>query len=199
MALYCHCGRQAVVQVPDGPPFCMECYNGYQRNALEGAKLSFALLNYLNDEMADMWGLPTGPRIEIPQPTYIGSAPVTMNTTNNIRVEPGSRVGQINAGAIVYLNRAVSGFDKAGFHDLASAVHSFSQLVVEGKDLSPDAQKQVLDMLQGLIQELCKKTEDRNVSMLRLAFQNIGPLVTVSTTIAAHWEKLKAMLEPWIR
>jgi hypothetical protein len=177
----------------------MECYNGYQKNALEGVRLSFALMNYLNDEMADMVGLPTGPRIEIPQPTYIGSAPVTMNTTNNIRVEPGSHVGQINAGAIVYLNRAVSGFNKAGFHDLASAVQSFSQSVLEGKDLSAGAQKQVLDMLQGLIQELYKKTEDRNVSMLKLAFQNIGPLVTASTAIAAHWDKLKALLEPLIR
>jgi hypothetical protein len=199
MPLYCHCGRQAVVQVPNGPPFCMECYNGYQRNAIEGVKLSFALMNFLNDEMADMCGLPAGPRIELPQPTYIRSGPVTMNTTNNIRVEPGSQVGQINAGAIVYLNRALSNFDKAGLHELASAVQSFSQSVLEAKDLSGSAQKQVLDMLQGLIQELCRKTGDRNVSMLRLAFQNIGPLVTVSTTIAAHWEKLKAILEPWIK
>jgi hypothetical protein len=155
-------------------------------------------MNYLNDEMADMWGLPAGPRIEIPQPTYIGNAPMTINTTNNIRVEPGSQVGQINAGAIIYLDHAVSSFNDAGRHDLASAVQSFTQSVLEERDLSVSAQKQVLDMLQGLIGELRKKTADRNTSMLRLAFQSIGPLVTASTAIAAHWDKLKAILEPLI-
>jgi len=74
MPLYCHCGRQAVAQVPNGPPFCMECYNGYQRNAIEGVKLSFALMNFLNDEMADMCGLPAGPRIELPHQPILEAA-----------------------------------------------------------------------------------------------------------------------------
>jgi hypothetical protein len=160
-----------------------------------------SMINYLQDEMDDMFGLPRrGPRIQPPpQPMYIRNAPMTMNTTNNIRVESGSQVGQINAGAIVYLDRAVTTFNNAGLHDMASALQSFAQAVVESAELTSESQKEVLDLLRGLIHELAKKPADRNASMFKLALQNIGPLVTVSTAVAAHWDKLKLLFESLVR
>src|SRR5947209_7894649 len=96
----------------------MECWATYQRTIQENQRLSFAFLNHLEDEMASMMGLPRrGSRIQIPLPTYIESAPVTMNTTNNIRVEPGSLVGQINAGSLVYLDHAVTTFNSHGLKE----------------------------------------------------------------------------------
>ena len=153
----------------------------------------FAFLNYLNDEMSYTVGLaPTGPRIEIPaRPTYIGNA--TMNTTNNIRVEPGSQVGQINAGALVYLNKAVTAFNGAGFAALASALRDFTQQVVDSQELGAQSQKQILDSLKFLMEELPKK--ERNTSIFKLALQNIGTLVTAGKAITQHWDKLKQVLE----
>jgi hypothetical protein len=91
----------------------MGCWNTYQSNIRESLRLSMSWINYLNDEMYDMFGFSTRrPRLQLPpQPTYIQSAPMTLNTTNNIRVESGSQVGQISAGAIVYLDRAVTTFN----------------------------------------------------------------------------------------
>jgi hypothetical protein len=158
-------------------------------------------INYLNDEMDDMFGFATRrPRLELPpQPTYIRHAPTTLNTTNNIRVESGSQVGQINAGAIVYLDRAVTTLNQAGRYDFASALQSFTQAVVEGRDdLTAESQKEVLDLLRGLIQELGKKPAERNGSIFRLALQSIGPLVAASTAITAHWDKLKVLFEALI-
>jgi hypothetical protein len=83
----------------------MECYGIFSRSAAEQQRLAMSMINYLHDEMAFMVGLPSsGPKIQIPMPTYVANAPLTMHTTNNIHVESGSQVGQINAGAIVYLN-----------------------------------------------------------------------------------------------
>jgi len=175
----------------------MQCYGIFQNAQQENLRNMFAFLNYLQDEMTFVTGLPSmGPRIEIPaRPTYIGNA--TMNTTNNIRVEPGSQVGQINAGALVYLNMAVTTFNNVGLAELASALRDFTQQIVDSRELSAQNQKQILDSLKYLIEELHKK--DRNASMFKLALQSIGPLVTGVNTIAEHWDKLRHLLENLVK
>src|SRR5579864_7086934 len=114
----CSCGRRADIRAgEDGPPMCVPCWNAFQQNLHQSQMMNFAMLNYLQDEMAWMAGLPmrNQPRIRIPQPTYLTGA-VNMNTTNNIKVESGSQVGQINAGAIVFLDHCVTALnDVQGF------------------------------------------------------------------------------------
>jgi hypothetical protein len=159
-----------------------------------------SMINLLHDEAAFVVGLPPmGPRIQIPMPTYIANAPLTMNTTNNIRVESGSHVGQINAGAIVYLNSAVTTFNGAGMKDLAAALQTFTQQVVDSKELSADAQKEILDLLRALVEQVQKAKEDRNPTIWNLALKTIGTLVTVGNAIAPHWEKLKQLIEQLFR
>ena len=121
----------------------MGCWVNFQRANQENMRFAYAMINHLQDEMAFAVGLePIGPRIQIPQNTYVANAPVTMNTTNNIRVEAGSQVGQINAGSINYLNRAVSELNLAGAGVLASALQSFTQAVVDSKELEVESQRQ---------------------------------------------------------
>jgi len=174
----------------------MECWGIYQHNLRENQKLTFSFLNYLQDEMAFMAGLPSlGPKIKIPQP----NVPVTMNTTNNIRVGPGSQVGQINAGALVYLNNVVTALKDGEGAAFASALQTFTQQVVDSQQLSSDSQKEILDLLRCLIEEGRKKQENRNLSVLKLAFQNIGSLVTVAQELSTHWDKLKSLFEVALR
>jgi len=174
----------------------MECWATFQRTMNETQRLNYAMLNYLSEEMEYVAGLrSTPPRLQVPVPNYIKSAPVTMNTTNNIHVEAGSQVGQINAGAIVYLNKAVSTFSAAGLKDLAAGLQGFSQQVVDSKELSAAAQTEILDLLRALVEQLPKKKEERNYSLFKLSLQTIGTLVTATTAIAPHWEKLKHLFE----
>jgi hypothetical protein len=132
-------------------------------------------------------------------PTYVANAPLTMNTTNNIHVESGSQVGQINAGAIVYLNSAVTTFNGAGLKDFATALQTFTQQVVDAKDLLPDVQKEILDLLRALVEQAHIKKEGRNPSIVKLALQSIGPLVKAGSAIATHWETLKQFFEHLFR
>src|SRR4051812_21728131 len=102
---HCSCGNPAVGRIKDGPFVCMPCLNEYQRNLNQAQLSNMAMMNYLGEEMAWLAGLSgTAPTIRIPQPNYL-TGPVNMNTTNNIRVEAGSQVGQINAGAINLIDR----------------------------------------------------------------------------------------------
>ncbi len=137
-----------------------------------------------------MAGLPRiGPRIQIPLPTHIKNARVNINTTNNIRVQPGSQVGQINAGALVYLNRAVTNFNSMGNRKFAAALQDFTQGVVDSKELPPESQRQVLDLLQALVEQTAKPKEQRNGSKAKLVFQNMSGLVSAATFLSAHWER----------
>lgn len=181
---------------------CIPCWNAFQQNLHQSQMANFAMLNYLQDQMAWMAGLPMRdqPRIRVPQPTYLTGS-VNMNTTNNIKVESGSQVGQINAGAIVFLDQCVTALnDVQGFQQLAAELRDFTQQVVDSKELSADAQKQVLDLLKYFMEELTKgQDKTKNTSMLKLALQNIGPLVTAANAVASHWDKLKTMLEHFLK
>ena len=168
----------------------------YQRTIQENQRLSFAFMNYLQDEMAFVAGLPSlGPRIQVPVPTYIKNAPITMNTTNNIRVESGSQVGQINAGAIVYLDRAVSNFSSAGLGQLATALQSFTQQIVDSQELTAASQREILDLLKAIVEQTHKPKQERNFSVIKLALQSIGTLLNVAKAVGPHWEKLKQFFE----
>ena len=59
--------------------------------------------------------------------------------------------------------------------------------------------KEILDLLRCLIEEGRKKQENRNLSVLKLAFQNIGSLVTVAQELSTHWDKLKSLFEVALR
>jgi hypothetical protein len=178
----------------------MECWATYQRTIQENQRLSFSFLNFLQDEMAFVAGLPSiGPRIQVPVPTYIKNAPITMKTTNNIHVESGSQVGQINAGALVYIDRAVTTFNGVGGHEFAAALQAFTQATIDNKELSTDAQREILNLLRALVEQVSKAKEERNASVARLAINNIGALVNAATALGTHWEKLKTFLEHLVR
>jgi hypothetical protein len=139
----------------------------------------FSMINYSQDAMV---GLPRiGPRLQI--------APVTIQTTNNIQV------GQINAGSIVYLDNAVSAFSGAGMKEVSEALQAFTQAVVDSKQIDATSQKEILNLLQGIVEQFTKKKEERNPTIVKLAIQGIGTLVTAASLVASHWEKLKHFLE----
>jgi hypothetical protein len=120
---------------------------------------------------------------------------MTLNTTNNIHVASGSQVGQINAGAIIFVDQVVSSLNNSGHAELAALLQSFTQQVADSKELALETQKQVFDMLRAVLEQLGADKGKRNTSVLHWGMQNIGPLVTASTAIAQHWDKLKAAIE----
>src|SRR5258706_1025851 len=192
--MQCHCGRPAIFRMPRGGPLvCMECWAIFQRTNQENMRLALAMRDHLEDEMADMVGLPRlTPRIQIP-------VPVTMNTTNNIHVESGSQVGQINAGSIVYLDRTVSEFKSGGAGQIATAMQTFTQAVIDSREIDVASQSQILDLLRAVIEELNQSNDGRNASVLKLALQTITGLTSVATTLASHWDKLKQIFESLVR
>ncbi len=191
--MLCYCGRPAAVQLNDGAILCLEHYNQRVQQMMQMMPFLFSMINYAQDQTADIVGLPrTGPRLQIPSPpTFVRSAPVTMNTTNNIHVESGSQVGQINAASIVYLDKAVSAFTGAGMKEIGDALQSFTQSVVDSKQIDAATQKEVLSLVQGIVEQFTKKKEERNPSIVKLAIQGIGTMVSAATLIAPHWGKLK--------
>ncbi len=190
------CGREAIVQLPGGQLLCAYCWSVVQQNNLAAMHAGMAMINYYGDLMADMVGLPrTGPHIRIPTPTILQGGPINLGTINNIRVERGSQVGQINAGAIVTIDRAVSIFNKGGQAELAQALQGFTQAVLDNNEIGRDAQKQVLDSLQYLITETEKQATARNKSVFRTVLDSIQTVVGTFGTLAELWRSLRHLFE----
>jgi hypothetical protein len=182
----------------DGANLCLDHFNQQREQSLAMLPFLFSMINYAHDSAAAVVGLPRiGPRLQIPAPpTIVRSAPVTMNTTtNNIHVESGSQVGQINAGSIVYIDKAVSAFSGVGMKDVGEALQAFTQSVVDSKQVDAATQKEVLSLVQGIVEQYTKKPEDRNPSIVKMAIQGIGTMVSAANLIAPHWDKLKQFFE----
>ena len=67
-------------------------------------------------------------------------------------------------------------FNGAGQEAFAKALQTFAQQVVDSKDLSSEKQKEILDLLRALVEQVPKKKEDRNTAIWNLGLKTIGSL-----------------------
>ena len=189
------CGRKALYQV-EGHNLCLFCWNTVQQAHINMLNQLNAMQNYHMDLMADMVGLPRmGPYVETPQPTYIQQANTNLNTTNNIRVESGSQVGVISAGALSYVDKAVTVFNKSGNQDLAKELREFAQAVVDSTEVAVETQRKILESLQFIISESAKQKSQRNTSVLGTVLDNLRSMLGTVERLGMMWEKLKPLLE----
>ena len=196
MARCSQCGTPAVYEL-EGHPLCVRCMDTIQQ--IHNTKLNQlnAMANYYSDLMAETVGLPRmGPYIETPQPTtVIQQGPTNLNTINNIRVESGSQVGQISAGAIVSVDHAVTVFAQKGNEELAKHLSEFTQAVLDSKELNLETQRKILDSLQFIISEVAKQKGQRNPSVVATVLDSLKSLVGSVERIGLLYEKLRPLLD----
>ena len=156
-----------------------------------------SMANYYSDLMSDMVGLPRmGPYIDTPQPTtVIQQGPTNLNTINNIKVESGSQVGQLSAGAIVYVDRAVTVFGQIGNEELAKSLRGFTQAVVDSNELNIETQRKILESLQFIISEFAKQKDQRNPSVVEAVLDNLKSLVGSVERLGVLYGNLRPLID----
>ena len=117
-----------------------------------------------------------------------------MNTTNNIKVESGSTVGQINAGAINVLDNVVTNLSQTGHEDFGAALQQFTQAVINSAELSAETQKETLDTLRAVVEE-AYKGKTGNASLFKLGLKTISTLVSAAHVLHPAWEHLRPFFE----
>jgi hypothetical protein len=64
--------------------------------------------------------------------------------------------------------------------EVSEALQTFTQAVVDSKEIDAASQKEVLNLLQGIVEQFTKRKEDRNPSIVKLALQGIGTIVSAA-------------------
>jgi len=180
------CGRPAIVQTESGLSLCLYCYDLLQK-VIERQNRMLAEHKYrLLQEMemtAGMPGLFTS-HISPPSPP----PPVL-----NLRISDNV-AGMINLGVINNLNSALEFVGKQEAGDLAGALRTFAQVVLENAELKDQEKKELIEQVSALAAEAGKPPTQRQVGLLRALVDRIR---STAVTIAALNEAWQAV-EPWV-
>jgi hypothetical protein len=178
---------------PPRIPLCLDCEDKRQRMIEREHDRLARELNYLDQEMEAISGLPPGvlPRYPIAPLPLVHSRPVTFH---NIRVE-GSTIGSINTGTIQQLDVAIGQAQGAGAEPLADAVKVLAEALVQSRDLADARKSEALEQLTLLTQQAQLPRAERKPGLIRAALNALGDTAKTVTGLIAAWEKARPYLE----
>lgn len=167
-------------------PLCLDCYFKYSQIQQHEIESRERMMNYLSDQMASSVGMPPmGPRFPPrPQPVIVAGAKL-----NNIHVS-NSVIGTINTGSIGTVDQSISALIQVGEPELAEALKSLSEAVLQSGDLTRNQRNEVIEALSILAKEAATPQEMRQntvaQSMLEKAM-NITSLANDIGDVCQKW------------
>lgn len=191
----CHnCDKNAMYEVgPEGQEasLCLDCYIRWQNAQLREQEMLERELNYLSAEMESISGIPgTLPRYPERQ-TVIHTGGVTLN---NIHVS-NSEIGVLNTGTIGNVDATVTVLRSAGNRELASAVATLSQAVIQSGQIANDSKNQILELLGALSEEAIAPKEKRKTSVAKALLSELSGILSGVGALAGLWQKTKTLFD----
>ena len=121
-------------------PLCLKCFLKFSQVSQAETENNERMMNFLQDEMAAVVGMPPiGPRFPPrPRPVVIAGAKMhNINVSNSI-------VGTINTGSIGLVDQSISALLQVGEPDLAEAVKALSEAILSNKDLTSNQKNELV-------------------------------------------------------
>jgi len=112
-------------------------------------------------------------------------------TMNKIHIDR-STIGVLNAGGVITnLDSAVTVLGEQGQTELAAALTRFTEEIAKSNDLQTDKQKQILEVLSVLSNEVAAPREARRQGVVRPLLGEISTLVQGTAALHELWGPLK--------
>lgn len=195
MAYICqNCSRPATYQVGNGATFCVDCYHKIVQIESAQSQERERVINYLQDQMASITGLPRmGPRFPPRPPShFIQAGTTTLN--NNFNIDR-STIGVLNTGSIENLNSAVNALNNAGDESLAAAFKTMTEVVANDPTITTSDKDKVLEMMSVLAAESTIAPEKRKKFAMKAILAEIGAVVAGIESVAKMWEDCRSVIE----
>ena len=110
---------------------------------------------------------------------------------NKIHIDR-STIGVLNAGGVITnLDSAVTVLGEQGQTELAAALTRFTEEIAKSNDLQTDKQKQILEVLSVLSNEVAAPREARRQGVVRPLLGEISTLVQGTAALHELWGPLK--------
>ncbi|WP_131224910.1 hypothetical protein [Achromobacter marplatensis] len=182
------CPAPAMYQVGEqNIPLCLNCYSKVAHLEQQQLENHERMLNYLNDEMAAIVGIPPmGPRFPTrPKPVHIGDVRL-----NNISVS-NSVVGTINTGSIGSLDQSISALVQLNETHLAQAFKGLSEAILQSGDLTRNQRNELIEAVNAISREAATPLETRQntvaLSLLDRAQKITSTANDISELCQRYW------------
>lgn len=179
------CNRDAVVQLGNGLPLCVEHY--YMMSAVmnEQQRNNMAMINYLRDQIHETMGAPPPTaRINIPRPV-INSSPITYN---NISIDR-SVVGSVNTAQVDRIDVAMSNIKNSGHDDVSAAIKVLTETIIKSSELQDKERKQLVEELAFLAEQAALPKQERQKSIIKMVLKAMPVSLAVATDLTTLWSK----------
>lgn len=194
----CHqCDRNAIYVIGDGNkakfPVCLRCYIEHQNMLLAQQEMIERNLNFWQDEMAHVVGLPPmGPRFQPrAQPQIFVQGGTILH---NIHVS-NSEIGVLNTGMIGQVDATVTVIRDQGNNQLADAIAKLSEGIIKSDFLSSDKKGGAIEILESLSAEAVMPKDRRKVAMMRALIDSLNSSLSGVAALADLWKTAKSLFE----
>jgi len=180
------CECSAMYQVgQQNTPLCLDCYFKFSQIQQRKVENSERMVNYLSDQIASTVGMPPmGPRFPPrPQPVVVAGTKL-----NNILVS-NSVVGTINTGSIGTVDQSISALVQVGTPELAEALKSLSEAVLQSNDLTRNQRNEVIEALSVIAKEAVTPPEMRQNTVAQSMLENAIKITSLANDIGDVCQK----------
>jgi len=180
------CECSAMYQVgQQNTPLCLDCYFKFSQIQQREVENSERMVNYLSDQIASTVGMPPmGPRFPPrPQPVVVAGTKL-----NNILVS-NSVVGTINTGSIGTVDQSISALVQVGTPELAEALKSLSEAVLQSNDLTRNQRNEVIEALSVIAKEAVTPPEMRQNTVAQSMLENAIKITSLANDIGDVCQK----------
>jgi len=166
-------------------PLCLDCYFKYSQIQQREFENHERMMNYLSDQIASSVGMPPlGPKFPPrPQPVVVAGAKL-----NNIHVS-NSVVGTINTGSIGTVDQSISALVQVGEPDLAEALKSLSEAVLQSSDLTRNQRNEVVEALSIIAKEAATPKEMRQNTVAQSMLEKAMKITSLAADIGDVCQK----------
>jgi hypothetical protein len=166
-------------------PLCLDCYFKFSQIQQRKVENSERMVNYLSDQIASTVGMPPmGPRFPPrPQPVVVAGTKL-----NNILVS-NSVVGTINTGSIGTVDQSISALVQVGTPELAEALKSLSEAVLQSNDLTRNQRNEVIEALSVIAKEAVTPPEMRQNTVAQSMLENAIKITSLANDIGDVCQK----------
>lgn len=180
------CGTLAVGWI-DAIPLCVNCFYKFEVARTLQLRAAVMGMNYAAAEMDHMMGMPSSPRMQVPD---IPKGPPIFN---NINVS-NSVVGAINTGSVHLIDVSIGQLDATGAKQIGDALKRLTEVILKEAYLETAEKDRLLEQLAYLSEQAVVARKDRRPGMIGLALESVSKAASAIDALTIAWNDVGPLL-----
>jgi len=192
------CDRQAVAGVTEGQiPLCVDHHFTFTKTSYLQAVMVASHLNYTEQQLyVSTGGLLPLTQYNLPQPTFLGEAPVF----NSIRIDK-SAIGVLNTGTISNLKDVeftVELMNSQGQEEVAHSIAELTEAVINNGNVSIECKEEISEQLRFIASQVNVKQDERQPGVAKAVLSGIRTNIATIAALVTIFDKVEPVIRRYL-